>query len=190
MPVGWAIVVVVQWLAIVALLIVVLGVLRQITPHLQRGAAPPMRDLLNQGPAVGSKLPAFAARDAGGDVVLGKPLNGQPGVLLFLSASCRPCLRMARELGDAEAVAGLAGSLVVVCDPEGAGVLAFPPWLRVLTMSEAEGSEMLGIALRPFAIAVDAGGVVTAKRMLNTIPALTDLVRTVLPAPVPAEPGG
>lgn len=41
MPTGWAIVIVVQWLAIAALTIVVLGVLRQMASLLERAAARP-----------------------------------------------------------------------------------------------------------------------------------------------------
>jgi hypothetical protein len=114
-------------------------------------------------------------------------LRGRPGVLLFLSASCRPCLRLARELGESDAAARMAGSLTVVCDPEGSGILAFPAWLRVLTMSDAEGSEVLGVHGRPFAIAVDEKGMVKAKRMLNTITQLAELTASVSPAPVSAN---
>lgn len=188
MPIGWAIVVVVQWLAIAALAVVVLGVLRQVAPHLQRAAAPaPPHDYRNQGPTVGARLPAFAARDAGGGIVDGGAPAGRPGVLLFLSASCRPCLRLARLLSAPDVPAALTGSLTVVCDPEGAEMLAFPAWLPVLTMSDAEGREVLGVHGRPFAVAVGADGTVTGKRMVNTIAHLTDLIATALPAAEPVR---
>jgi hypothetical protein len=90
-------------------------------------------------------------------------------VLLFLSASCRPCLRLARQLGAADAPAALPGALTVVCDSEGSSVLGLSGWLPVLTMSDAEGSEVLGLYGRPFAIAVNAHGAVMGKRMVNTI---------------------
>ena len=46
MPIGWAIVIVVQWVAIAALTIVVLGVLRQMASLLERAAAGPVMRIL------------------------------------------------------------------------------------------------------------------------------------------------
>jgi hypothetical protein len=182
MPVGWAIVVVVQWLAIIALTVVVLGVLRQVAPRLERAAAPPVRDLRNQGPAVGSKLPGFTARDGSGESVGGAAvLRGRPGVLLFLSASCGPCLTLATELGGLDPAAGLAGVLTVVSDPEGAGTLPFPAWLRVLTVPDGQALDILNVHARPFAIAVGADGAVQAKRMLNKMAQLAELAAAVRP---------
>jgi methylamine dehydrogenase accessory protein MauD len=189
MPVGWAIVVIIQWLAIIALAIVVLGVLRQVSPRLERAAARPARDPRLQGPAVGSKLPAFAARNGSLAGIGGPELDGRPGVLLFLSAGCRPCQSLIKELGSA-AAAGLASCLTVVCAPEDVTVVAFPAWLHVLTMPNAECSETLRITLRPFAVAVDADGIVQGKQVLNTLAQLTDLTATVLPDLPVNVPGG
>jgi hypothetical protein len=52
-------------------------------------------------------------------------------------------------------------------------------------MSDAEGSEMLDVHARPFAIAVDADGIVQAKRMLNTIPQLAELTASIVPVSAP-----
>jgi hypothetical protein len=190
MPVGWAIVVIIQWLAIIALVIVVLGVLRQVASRLESAAAPSMRDRRREGPAVGGELPAFAARDGNLEGIAGPAVYGRPGVLLFLSAGCGPCQSLIKELGSA-AAARLASCLTVVCDPEDAAVAAFPAWLHVLTMPGTECSQILQINLRPFALAVDADGIVQGKRVLNTLAQLTELTATVLPdLPVNASGAG
>ncbi len=189
MPVGWAIVVIIQWIVIIALVIVVLGVLRQVASHLERDAAPPVRDPRLQGPAVGSTLPAFAARDASLEAVTGPALPGRPGVLLFVSAGCGPCHRLIEEL-HADGAAGLASSLTVVCDPGDVTVQAFPAWLRVLTMPDTECAQILRISIRPFAVAVDADGLVQGKRVPNTLAQLTELTATVLPELTVAASGG
>jgi hypothetical protein len=180
MPVGWAIVVIIQWLAIIALAIVVLGVLRQVASHPERAPAPPARDPRLQGPTVGSKLPDFAARNGGPEGIADPALHGRPGVLLFLSAGCGPCQSLIKELGSAAATR-LASCLTIVCDPEDVTILAFPAWSHVLTMPDTECSQILRITLRPFAVAVDAGGIVQGKRVLNTLTQLTELTATVLP---------
>src|SRR5271155_5086470 len=112
MPIGWAIVIIALWLAVIALTVVVLGVLRQVMPYLERAGAQsamPM-PMPAQGPAVGSRLPGFAARDNHGDVVNAAQLRGKPSVLLFLSSGCSPCIALAEELGHADQ-GELAGSL-------------------------------------------------------------------------------
>jgi hypothetical protein len=60
----------------------------------------------------------------------------------------------------------------------------------VLTMPNAECSETLRITLRPFAVAVDADGIVQGKQVLNTLAQLTDLTATVLPDLPVNVPGG
>jgi hypothetical protein len=175
MPIGWAVVVVVQWLAIVFLAAVVLGVLRRVTPHLEHAAERPVPRADRQGPALGSQLPSFTARETSGDLVSAGLLRGRPRVLLFLSADCSPCLNLATELGSSDRYRELSGSLVAVTGPAGAGVLPLPAWLRVLTMPDAECSRVLEVRGRPFAIAVDADGVITDKRMVNTVAQLTQV---------------
>ena len=121
MPVGWAVVVVVQWVAIVALAAVVLGVLRRLAPQLERAEPVKVLNPGRQGAEVGVKLPAFAARDEDGRPAGDERLLGRPSVLLFLSAGCGPCLDLARDLEmiSADQTARLAASLIVMTDADG-----------------------------------------------------------------------
>jgi len=177
MPVGWAVVVVVQWVAIVALAAVVLGVLRRLAPQLERAEPVKVLNPGRQGAEVGVKLPAFAARDEDGRPAGDERLLGRPSVLLFLSAGCGPCLDLARDLEmiSADQTARLAASLIVMTDADGLRALALRRWVRTLTISSAEGAQALGIRARPFAIAVVADGLVRGKRLVNTLAQVSDL---------------
>lgn len=166
-------------LAIVALVVVVLGVLRQVAPRLQATAAHPAVRLQAQGPAVGSTVPDFTGRDRYGGIVTTAQLRGRPAVVLFLSADCSPCVSLAREMGASNPVEELAGALVVVTDPGGVESLELPGWLRVLAMPQIEALEVLEVRGRPFAMAVDDDWVVREKRMVNTVQELRSLAVSV-----------
>jgi hypothetical protein len=186
MPVGWAIVIVFQWLAIVALAAVVLGVLRQVTPHLERAGEPPVARAQNQGPAVGSTLLPFTCRESNGEIFTAAQILGSPAVLLFLSGTCAPCVNLADEIG-ASGIAELADSLIVVTGPEDRGGLRLPDRLRVLLMPHAEVAQVFSVRGRPFAIAVDPDGVVKDKRGVNTVAQLTELTASVVPHAIPVS---
>jgi hypothetical protein len=179
MPIGWAVVIVVQWLAIIALAAVVLGVLRQTTPHLERLAGPPPRRSLDQGPAVGSKLPPFTGRDGTGEIVHATELLDGPSVLLFLSATCTPCVSLADELGVTD-LGEFEHPLIIVADPDDYGTLRLPARLRALLMPTSEIAEVFAVRGRPFAVVADADGIVQVKRGLNTVDQLRNLAGSVV----------
>jgi hypothetical protein len=178
MPVGWAVAVVILWMAVVALAAVVLGLLRQITPRLEQAAAQQSAGAVPEGPAVGSTLPAFVAEDGNGDLVTAAQLLRQPTVLLLLSAGCTPCVDLASELSRLDP-GEMASSLVVMIDPESTRSLGLPAWAAAVAMPVSEVAHVLGVQTRPFAIAVDADGVVVATQMLNTVAQLTGLAAAI-----------
>jgi hypothetical protein len=47
--------------------------------------------------------------------------------------------------------------------------------VRVVAVPDAECAQVLGIPGRPFAMAVNADGVITAKQPVNTLAQLTDM---------------
>jgi hypothetical protein len=182
MPIGWAIVVIVQWLAIIALTVVILGMLRMVSPHQEE--VPQRTRLRDQGSAVGTKVPDFTGSDGSREIVSTELMRGQPSILLFLSSSCGPCLKLAQELTASGPVVELADTLIVVTASSGPDTLKLPTWVRTLFVPDAECKEVLGISARPFAVAVDADQVVTEKRPVNLVAQLTELATSVL-EPVP-----
>ncbi|HEY3902506.1 MAG TPA: hypothetical protein VGM14_01190 [Streptosporangiaceae bacterium] len=180
MPIGWAVVIVVQWLVIIALAAIVLGVLRQATPHLEKLAeSRPPRRLTDQGPAVGGKLPPFTGHDPAGQLVHAAELLGRPNVLLFMSATCPPCASLAEELRAAD-LGEFDASLIIVIDATDYARLRPPARLRVLHMPNREVGQVFAVSGRPFAVVTDADGIVRMKRGLNTVDQLKSLAGPVM----------
>ena len=175
MPTGWAIVIVVQWLAIAALTVVVLGVLRQMASLLERAAAGPVMRIQPPAAEVGTRLPTFASVGDGGVTEPATLLAGRPAVMLFLSAGCAPCLSLAAEIAGSDLPGELGRSLIAVVAPGSESVVRLPAGVRVVTVQDAECAGVLGIPGRPFAMTVNADGVITAKQPVNTLAQLTDM---------------
>jgi methylamine dehydrogenase accessory protein MauD len=153
-----------------ALAVVVLGILRQITPVLERAAAQ-MAALGpgHEGPPVGEQVPEFAARDTDGQLVSDQELRGRPFVLLFLSAGCGPCERLAAEIRRADLGALASQLIIIVTSPDAPRVLGIPAGLRIVTESSNEITNPLDIQGLPFAVAVDPGGTVQAAEVPSTV---------------------
>jgi methylamine dehydrogenase accessory protein MauD len=175
MPIGWAIAIVFLWLAVIALAVVVLGLLRQLMPLLERAVASTTEFAISaQGPLVGHQLPYFVARDAEGKAIEQQQFRGRPSLLLFLSAGCGPCKWLAEELGQAD-LGELADQLIIIAGPDAPEALGIPAGLRILTESANEVSGALAIRGTPFAVAVDPSGIVRASSVPNTVKDLDSL---------------
>lgn len=178
MPLGWQIAVVVLWLALIAMAVVVLGVLRQVTTALEQAQsgghghhpAPP-----GQGPPLGEQVPHFAAVDTAGLPVDDELVRGHPALLLFMHLGCAPCEELAREMGRSD-MSRLAGQLIVVTDPGGARDLPIPAGIRVVAETgEEQITGPLQITGWPFAVVIDPAGLVQATSVPNTVAQLEDL---------------
>jgi len=167
--------VVVLGVAVIVLMVVVLGLMRQVTPLLERISTGENigRRLQVQGPAVGQPLPDFTALGPDGEMKSSE-LRGRPAVLLFLSAGCGPCQRLAAEMGRRD-LDELASQLYVVTDQDGQRVLGLPSHVTVLAERGKEISDRLSVIGTPFAVAIDPGGVVLATRMPNTMSQIGEL---------------
>jgi methylamine dehydrogenase accessory protein MauD len=168
MPVGWAIAIVALWVAVIGLAVVILGVLRQVTPALEQAGGVIGFNPSAQGPAIGSELPSFAARTADGEVIDDLQLRGKPTLLLFLSPGCGPCQGLAEEMSRKD-IGELADEILVVTAEEGLTELGLPASVQVVAELSREVSDAVEIASTPFVLAVDPAGVVRAKRIPNTV---------------------
>lgn len=173
MTTGWAIENVVQWLAIAALTIVLIGVLRQVALLREQAAAGPAMLIQPSAAAVGTRLPAFASAGDGSVTEPATLLGGRPAIMLFLSAGCGPCLSLAAEIASTGLPDELSGSLIAVMAPGSESVVPLPAGIHVLAVPDAECDQVFGVPARPFAMAVNADGVITAKQPVNTVADLT-----------------
>ena len=177
MPIGWEITVVVLCVAVVVLTVVVLGLLRQVTPVLERAADAAGGTGRPLGPEPGHPLPHFVADGTDG-AVSDAQLRGRPAVLLFLTSGCAPCQVLAEEMRGSD-LARLTDRLVVVTGPDGAQRLGIPADVRVLIEHDRQVSDRLSVDGTPFAIAVDPDGIVQAASVPNTIGQLHEIAAAV-----------
>jgi hypothetical protein len=179
MPVGWAIAIVVIAVAVLGLTVLMLGVLRQVTPLLEAVNAH-LEEIGNQleatssveartrlaGLASGDPLPAFTARNAQGKVT-NTDLLGKPVIMAFLSAGCKPCQLIGSELGR-DGLGDLADRLLFVTAEGAPAALGLPPDVPTLIEDNHEVCEAFTILGTPFAVAVDAEGVVRGMTVPNS----------------------
>jgi hypothetical protein len=173
MPTAWAITVVILCVVVVIMAVIVLGLMRQVTPILERASASISGILPASGPPVGQPLPPFAAHSVDGEMA-SEQLRDRPHVLLFLSVGCGPCQALADELMGAD-LGSLADQLIIITSAEGKEELRLSDRLQVLAEQNREVSDALSVTGTPSAIAVGADGNVKATRIANTVEHLRDM---------------
>lgn len=172
----WAASYVVLWFLVVGLCLIVVGLARQVgTLHLRLGPRGAL-ELDDEGPPLGEAPVPIDAVDTNGDPVsIGGP--GEAQLLLFVSPTCRSCAEVLPSLS----VVARSGTMtpLVITDADtasaktidqkrtGARVIASPEAVRLY---EVPGT--------PYAVALDAGGVVRAKGTANNLEQMEGLVDT------------
>jgi methylamine dehydrogenase accessory protein MauD len=172
----WAVSYVVLWLLVGSLTLLVIALARQIgTLHLRLGPRGAL-EIDTEGPPLGEAAEPMELVDADGrPVSVGGP--GAPQLVLFVSPGCPVCRELLSSVGPAARAAGLDPIVVadavgdelpsVVADASGAPVLAAP---GVVDRMNLPGT--------PFALVLDALGVVRSKGTPNTLEQLEGLVDT------------
>ncbi|HTO68986.1 MAG TPA: methylamine dehydrogenase accessory protein MauD [Myxococcota bacterium] len=160
------------WVAVLALAALVVALMRQLGVLYER-VAPAGALVAGAAPRVGERAPVVAVVDlAGTPVSLGAPsADGRRSLLFFLSPTCPVCktlLPVVRQIGRAE-VRTL--RVVLASDGPRDEHVAFA---REHALDEREYvlGAALGLAYRvaklPYAVLVDAAGIVRAEGLVNT----------------------
>jgi methylamine dehydrogenase accessory protein MauD len=151
----WVAAFVVQWLLVIALLIVVVALARQVgTLHLRLGPRGAL-EMDDEGPALGDAPPPMPAMTADGPpVMLGGP--GPARLVLFSSPTCGVCREVAPAVPPAAAAVGIAA--------------------QVLHDTEAEREWR--VPGTPYAVLLDPTGVVRAKGTVNNLEQVEGLIDT------------
>jgi hypothetical protein len=177
---GWIALIVALWLMVIALAVLVLGLINRVG-RLERAAGtqaasahrevrPPVR-----GPQLGARLPVVTGHER-----LATPSASAKRLILFLSSSCGPCKRLAADLRaavgirdgeDAPTPAGV--ELVVVTDRAGVELFGDLAASELIAQSGGELSSAWEIPGTPFAISVDATGVVRGSGFASNLADLT-----------------
>ena len=171
----WVASYVVLWVVVVALAILVLALARQIgTLHLRLGPRGAL-ELDEEGPPLGeAPEPADATTLHGDAVTVGGP--GEPQLLLFVSPTCPVCREVAPSIPVAARSGGMAAR--VVADADHASVAHTYGALSAPVIADADLAGRYAIPGTPYAVVLDASGVVRAKGTVNNLEQLEGLVDT------------
>ena len=158
------------WMAVLALLVAVIALSRQIGILYER-VAPMGALMMDSGPGVGEPVPPLALRALGGELVnIGAP-GARSTLLFFLSPTCPVCKKLLPVLKAIAAAEAGWLDLVLASDGEApehdefrhrAGLKAFPYLLS------AELGMKFRISKLPYAVLVYERGRVQAKGLVNS----------------------
>jgi AhpC/TSA family len=175
----WMAAVIAVWLVVALLALVVLGLLRQIAPILERADAVLAGQPTHPGLPVGSPIPTFALTAADGSTLTDTSLVGTPFTLLFVSSGCEPCRRLAAALREDDV--DLPVELIVVADElDLLSQLGEWPTATLTSQSAHQVSEAFRTGATPHAFAIDRGGTIAAAGFPNTAQRLMSLIEPTL----------
>lgn len=161
----------VLWAIVIVLAMVTLALARQIGVLYER-IAPAGALIIDKGPRIGERAPLFELRDLAGRALKlgGLHPQGRNTVMLFVSPSCPVCkklLPIAKSLLKSET----STDLVLASDGEEEAQRRFIGRERLEAFPYVLSRE-LGMAYQigklPYAVLVDADGVIRAKGLINT----------------------
>ena len=160
------------WLVLVTLVAGVLG----LYVHIGRGLLNSKTERQNQGPKIGSKLAALL------------PSSNRASIVLFLSTRCALCQKLKGELNSLQAdfaEKGLDFRVILEGDRRSIG-----EWAKAVEQNlihedpKGKLAQSVGIAMTPFAVAIDSAGAVVGKGLVNDGRAIK-MISTAVDANVP-----
>jgi methylamine dehydrogenase accessory protein MauD len=170
--------VVLLWAAVIALGVLVWALSRQVGVLFERVA--PMGALVTDaGPAVGEASPSFTLAGIQSESVTIGGASARPTLLFFLSPSCPVCKKLLPVLKALQRDEQRALSIVLASDGEQAEHLQFVRAQGLEKMPYVLSTD-LGMGYRvsrlPYAVLLDAQGVVAAKGLVNSREQLDSLL--------------
>jgi methylamine dehydrogenase accessory protein MauD len=166
------------WVAVVVLALLLWALSRQVGVLFERVA--PMGALVTDaGPAVGEASPSFSLRGIQSEAVEIGGVAAKPTLLFFLSPTCPVCKKLIPVLKAVERDEQRGLRVVLASDGEAADHLRFVRELGLGSMPYVLSTE-LGMSYRvsrlPYAVLLDAHGVVAAKGLVNSREQLDSLL--------------
>lgn len=166
------------WVAVVVLALLLWALSRQVGVLFERVA--PMGALVTDaGPAVGEASPSFNLRGIQSEAVEIGGAAAKPTLLFFLSPTCPVCKKLIPVLKAVERDEQRGLRVVLASDGEAADHLRFVRELGLGSMPYVLSTE-LGMSYRvsrlPYAVLLDAHGVVAAKGLVNSREQLDSLL--------------
>jgi len=158
------------WLAVLALLVVVIALSRQIGILYER-IAPMGALMMDSGPKVGEAAPVFQLPSlGGGTVTLGGTGSGNT-LVFFLSPTCPVCKKLLPILKSLKRAEGNRLNLVLASDGEQPEHEAFRRRAELEAYPYVLSAELgmrYHVSKLPYAVLIDASGRVRAKGLVNS----------------------
>jgi len=158
------------WLAVLALLVVVIALSRQIGILYER-IAPMGALMMDSGPKVGEEAPVFQLPSlGGGTVTLGGTGSGNT-LVFFLSPTCPVCKKLLPVLKSLKRAEGNRLTLVLASDGEQPEHEAFRRRADLAVYPYVLSAELgmrYHVSKLPYAVLIDASGRVRAKGLVNS----------------------
>jgi methylamine dehydrogenase accessory protein MauD len=177
---------IVLWLVVLALVVVVLALSRQIGVLYER-IAPMGALMIDQGPKVGDPSPVMTlAAIAGGEVHVGAAL-GRSQLLFFLSPTCPVCKKLLPILKSIRTAEKDWLDIVLASDGELPEHLAFYRSAELSSFPYVLSSQLaitFHVGKLPYAVLIDEAGRVRAKGLINSREQLDDLYRELVAHPM------
>ncbi|HEY5597690.1 MAG TPA: methylamine dehydrogenase accessory protein MauD [Kiloniellales bacterium] len=168
------------WIAVLGLGAVVFALTRQIGVLYER-VAPAGALIIDKGPAIGLRPPVFELRDMAGKAIKigGIAASKRPTFLFFLSQSCPVCKELLPTVRSLAAAERDRIDFVLASDGDSAELTQF--WRdQGLQALPFVVSRELGMTFQigklPYAVLIDAEGVLRAKGLVNTREHLESLI--------------
>jgi hypothetical protein len=181
MPAAWIVLIGALWLVVLLLAVLVLGLVRRVSQleAVQLTISPanaPNTPYDDQRLAPGAMLPIAAEVERlwSGDRGRAKRL------FLVLSSRCGPCRKLADELREGWRTGEMVDELelVVITDPDGVASYADLGASDIVAQTAGQVSRAWGVPGTPFAVAVDASGLISASGFARTPAGLREIAET------------
>ena len=168
---------VVLWALVISLSILLLALARQVgVLHLRLGPRGAL-EIDDEGPSLGEAPEAVDARTLEGvEITVGGP--GEPQLLFFVSPGCPVCHQVLPSLAPAARAARMTPVAIVDVEEAAARDAYGHATPNVPMVAAPELSERYAIPGTPYAVILDAIGVVRAKGTVNNLEQIEGLVDT------------
>ena len=185
MPGAWVVLFGVLCCAVATVAVFVIGLSQRISYLQSNWVAPTLRP---DGPQIGTKLPAMNGR-----AELAFDGDEPERLLLFLSASCGPCVALGEKLRAAPAQVRATSryrdrvAVFVITDVDGRDLYgAIDGVDKVVIHEGGEIMRAFGVNVTPFGLAVDRNGIVRGSSVPNTVGDVEALAAAVQEPALPA----
>lgn len=177
----WVVAFIVLWATVVALTILVIGLLRRISPALEQ-AEQTLRasNVLESGLAPGSPAGAFTVWDAEGRAFTDADLRGEPSIVVFVERGCDPCDDVASELSGLAEPATAARVFVVTDASATESAMSLGPHVTVLHDADKSAARAFNNTVFPYGFALDATGILVARGIATSVDAIHRLGEAVV----------